>query len=415
MSATFSGPSRRSTLALDSLNFFLADIQGGVGPFLIVFLTASLRWNPENIGTIMFASGIAGVIAQTPAGWLIDRLRPKVLIIAVAATLIAAACLTIAFYPAYAVILGAQSFIGVAGAVFGPAVAAVSLGLVGRKDVETRMGRNQSIGSAGNVVMALAAGLIGYLFYRRAIFFFVAAMSVATIISALLIREAEIDHALARGADTGERRDNGEAQTHISSLMSLLKDRRVLIFALSAIMFHFANAALLTLVGQLLSGGDGKGASLYMSATIITAQLVIVPIGFVVGRWAHKYRRRPIYLIAFVVLPVRCLLYILSQEPYYLIALQVFDGIGAGIFGIMQILVIADLTRGTGRFNITQGALGTAVGIGASLSNLLAGFVVKYSGYNAAFLTMALIAAAALVLFFLAMPETKEEAVNAFG
>jgi MFS family permease len=395
----------RSLRALDSLAFFLADIQGGVGPFLVIFLSASLDWNPARIGTIMFVSGIAGVVAQTPAGYLIDRVRPKRWIMAIAAALIAVACLLIALFPAYPVILSAQSFIGVAGAFFGPALAAISLGLVGRKNMEPRMGRNQSISSAGNVGMALGAGLIGYFMGRHAIFYFVAVMSVATIISVLTIREEDIDHKLARGADNAKKNEKGQLQ--LSGIAVLLKDHRVLIFALSAILFHFANASLLTLVGQVLSSVPGGHPSLYMSATIIVAQLVIIPIGFIVGRRAKVSKRKRIYLIAFMVLPLRCLLYIVSQNSYYLVALQIFDGIGTGIFGIMQILVIADLTKGTGRFNLTQGALGTAVGIGASLSNLLAGFVVKRAGYNAGFLTMAAIAGLALALFWFLMPETK--------
>lgn len=395
----------RSLRALDSLAFFLADIQGGVGPFLVIFLTASLHWNPARIGTVMFVSGVAGMIAQTPAGYLIDRVRPKRWIMAVAASLIAVACLLIALFPNYPVILSAQSFTGVAGAFFGPALAAISLGLVGRKNMEPRMGRNQSISSAGNVGMALGAGLIGNYLGRQVIFYFVAVMSIASIISVLMIREEDIDHELARGADNAKK--NEKDNLHVSGIAVLLKDQRVLIFALSAILFHFANASLLTLVGQMLSGVPGGHPSLYMSATIIVAQLVIIPIGFIIGRRAKVSKRKPIYLIAFAVLPLRCLLYIVSQNPYYLIALQIFDGIGAGIFGIMQILVIADLTKGTGRFNLAQGALGTAVGIGASLSNLLAGFVVKHAGYNAGFLTMAAIAGLALALFWFLMPETK--------
>ena len=70
-------------------------------------------------------------------------------------------------------------------------------------------------------------------------------------------------------------------------------------------------------------------------------------------------------------------------------------------------LVVADLTKGTGRFNLTQGALATATGIGAGLSNLLAGFVVKAAGFDAGFITLAAIAAIGSIFFALAMPETR--------
>lgn len=336
----------------------------------------------------MFASGLAGVLAQVPAG-----------------ALIALACIAIVRVPTRPVIIGAQSFIGVAGAVFGPAVAAISLGLVGRRAMDARAGRNTSWSSAGNIGLAVGAGLIGYYLSREVIFYFVAGMSLCTVASVLCIREADIDHDLARGAD--DRDEN------VSGVGALLADKRVLIFALSVVGFHFANAALLTRVTQLLSTGKNAHPSLMTSACIVTAQLVIVPLGFFVGRRAQISLRKPIYLVAFAVLPLRCGLYLLSHNGYYLVALQALDGLAGGIFGIMQLLMVADLTRGTGRFNITQGALGMAVGIGASLSNLLAGVIVKHASYNAAFATMGAIALAACALFFFLVPETKPDSAPA--
>ncbi len=250
----------------------------------------------------------------------------------------------------------------------------------------------------------MGAGLIGYYLSREAIFYFVAGMSLCTVASVLCIREADIDHDLARGADADDKGDE-----NVSGVGALLADKRVLIFALSVVGFHFANAALLTRVTQLLSTGKNAHPSLMTSACIVTVQLVIVPLSFFVGRRAQTSLRKPIYLVAFAVLPLRCGLYLLSHNGYYLVALQALDGLAGGIFGIMQLLMVADLTRGTGRFNITQGALGMAVGIGASLSNLLAGVIVKHASYNAAFATMGAIALAACALFFFLVPETKPD------
>jgi len=386
----------------DSLNFFLADIQGGVGPFLVIFLTASLHWSPTRVGLVMTAAGIVGVFAQTPAGAIIDRIRQKRMLVALAAALLAISSIAIVLFPTFPVVVCSQAFTAIVGAFFGPTIAAISLGLVGRKNMERRIGRNQSISSMGNVVAALLAGLIGYFIGRAYVFYFIAIMSIAVIISVLRMRERDIDYTVARGGD-----DRAKEQPQIANVTALLKDRRVLIFAFCAVLFHFANASMLPLVGEVLSTRKGSNPSLYMSACIIIAQLVIIPLGIWIGRRASLTARKPIHLIAFAALPIRGLLYTLSDNPYFLVSVQLLDGVGAGIFGVMQLLVIADLTKGTGRFNLTQGALGTAVGIGASLSNLVAGYVVKYAGYHTAFLTMAAIAGVALLFFWFAMPETK--------
>ncbi len=166
---------------------------------------------------------------------------------------------------------------------------------------------------------------------------------------------------------------------------------------------------MLPLVGQQLSEGKASGASLYMSACIIVAQLVMIPVASLAGQFASSWGRRAIFLIAFAVLPIRGVLYTLSDNPYFLVSVQVLDGVAAGIFGVLWVLIVADLTKGTGRFNFVQGAIGTATGIGASLSTLIAGFIVKAAGYDAAFLTLAGIAGVALFVFGLAMPETKQD------
>jgi predicted MFS family arabinose efflux permease len=392
---------RQSLFALDWLNVFLADIQGGVGPFLVVYLTSSLHWNPAQVGLVMTISGLAGVIAQTPAGALIDQVKQKRSLIVVGAVLIAISSIFIAIMPSFPIILTAQSLTAIAGAFFGPTIAAISLGLVGRQGIERRIGRNQTLSSAGNVIAALLAGLIGQFVGEAGIFYFIALMSVAVIACTLRIRKQDIDYRLARGGDDGDR------QVHVSNITKMLSDRRLLIFAMCAILFHFANAAMLPLVGEVLAHHKGGSPPLFMSACIITAQLVMVPLGILVGQRASHSKRKPIFLLAFLVLPIRGVLYTLSDNPFFLVSVQLLDGVGAGIFGVMQLLVIADLTKGTGHFNLAQGAIGAAVGIGASLSNSLAGFVAKEAGYDVSFLSMAAIAAAALAFFWFLMPETK--------
>lgn len=403
MSINYVKPQKKSLRSLDYLNFFLADVRDGVGPYLAIYLQASHKWNPANIGIAMSAMGMATVIAQTPAGAIVDRLRQKRLLIVLAAVLVAVGCVGMVLSPTLPTVVSAQALIGVAAAIFPPAIAAITLGIVGYNKLDRRIGRNEAFNHAGNVAAAVLAGTVGHFIAREGIFFLVAAMAIASAIAVVQIRDRDIDPDLARAAKDGQ---NGEEhQPHVSGIGQILSDRRILIFAISAVLFHFANAAMLPLVGQRLADGKATGASLYMSACIIVAQLVMIPVSTWAGRLAHT-GRKPIFLLGFAILPIRGVLYTFSDNPFFLVSVQLLDGIGAGIFGVLSVLIVADLTKGTGRFNITQGAINTAVGIGASLSNLLTGFVVQQAGYNAGFLTLAAIATVALGVFGVLMPET---------
>ncbi|URD49471.1 MFS transporter [Chroococcidiopsis sp. CCNUC1] len=396
---------KKSLRSLDRLNFFLADVRDGVGPYLAIYLQASHKWSPANIGIAMSAMGIATVIAQTPAGAVVDRLRQKRLLVVVAAALVAVGCIGMILSPTLPTVVSAQALIGVAAAIFPPAIAAITLGIVGYNKLDRRIGRNEAFNHAGNVAAAALAGTIGHFVAREGIFVLVAVTAIASAIAVLQIRNRDIDPDLARAAKDGQDGEGQEKRSHISGIGQILSDRRILIFAVSAVLFHFANAAMLPLVGQRLADGKATGASLYMSACIIVAQLVMIPVSTWAGSLAHA-GRKPVFLLGFAILPIRGVLYTFSDNPFFLVSVQILDGIGAGIFGVVSVLIVADLTKGTGRFNLTQGAISTAVGIGASLSNLLTGFVVQEAGYNAGFLTLAAIASVALACFWLLMPET---------
>jgi MFS family permease len=394
-------PSKTSLRALDGLNVFLADVRDGMGPFLGTFLREKHQWDAGRVGIALAASQIGTVLAQAPAGALIDRIQWKRLAVALAAAVVAGGCILLYLLPTLAVVVAAQAAIGAAAAVFPPAIAALALGLVGRAAMPRRTGRNEAFNHGGNVVAAALAGGAAYLLGYGAMFFLVAGMAAASAVAVFLIREGDIDHELARGADDGQ-----EPGHKAVGIAELFRDRRIAIFAASVVLFHFANAAMLPLAGQKSSDGLKDRAAVVMSACIIAAQVVMVPVALAASRLATTWGRKPIFLIGFGVLPIRGLLYCLSVNPYYLIGVQLLDGIGAGIFGVVSVLVIADLTKGTGRFNLTQGALATATGVGAGLSNLLAGFVVKEAGFDAGFITLAAIAGAGTLFFALAMPET---------
>jgi MFS family permease len=396
-------PASASTLnGLDWLNFFLADVQTGVGPFLAIYL-AGYGWNEERVGLALTVGGIAGILAQTPAGALVDQIHRKRTLIAAGVGALVLGALLIAFAPTLWPVMSAQVLIGGTSSIFGPAICAISLGIVGHHLFDARQGRNQSFNAAGNVVAAVSMGVLGYFVSNRSIFFFVAVCAVPALFALRHIRADEIDYERARGAkeDAGDGKPVGAA--------TLLKERPLLIFLICAVMFHFANAAMLPLLGEMLAKGHGRTSMMFMSACVVTTQFVITVIAAWSGRKAGLWGRKPLLLIAFGVLPIRAVLYTLTTNTVALVAIQILDGVGAGIFGVVSVLTIADLTQGSGRFNITLGAISTAVGIGAALSQVIAGTIVHHSSFNAGFLFLAAIAAIAFSTLYFFMPETREK------
>jgi MFS family permease len=231
-------------------------------------------------------------------------------------------------------------------------------------------------------------------------------MAIGMLVSIALIDKNAIDHDLARGGLEEEGPDKG----HAEGLMALLSDRRLLVFAGCVVIFHSANAALLPLVSQQLALGSDTGMGFaFTSACIIAAQFFMIPMALLCGARADTWGRKPLFLAAFTLLPIRGLLFTLSNDSYYLVGVQALDGLANGIFGMIFLLILADLTRGTGRFNAAQGALTTLIGLGATFSNIVAGWVVELAGYSAGFLFLAAIGVVGALLFGLAMPETAPE------
>lgn len=395
----------RNTLSLDSLNFFLADVRDGLGPYLAIYLLAVHKWDPASIGVVMTLAGIAALLTQGPAGALIDRTRSKRAVIAVAALLVTGSCVLLPFVSSFSLVALTQAASAVAASVFAPAISAISLGITGPRAFTGRTGRNETFNHAGNAVAALLAGGLAYLFGPVVVFYLMAFMALASIVAVSCVSAAAIDHEVARGFDPAHHHDHEQP----SGIKVLLSNRPLLLFAICCALFHLANAAMLPLVSQKLSQINLHMATPLTSACIVAAQVVMVPMAWLVGSKADVWGRKPLLILGFLILPLRGVLYTLSNDPYWLVAVQMLDGIGAGIFGALFPVIVKDLTQGTGRFNVSLGALSTVFGLGAALSNSLAGFVVQQAGYNAAFLTLAGVAAVALALLWLAMPETLEK------
>ncbi|WP_428374896.1 MFS transporter [Lichenicoccus sp.] len=389
--------------SLDAVNFLLADVRGALGPYLNVFLITQRHWSQTEVGWVTTIAGLIGLAAQTPAGAAIDATSRKRGAVVLALIVLAIGAAVIFAAPTFWPVLVANTGMAVVGDVFGPAVSAVTLGLYARRQLARRIGRNSAFDHAGNVAIAAAAGLVGYLFTQRAVFLMVPAFAVLAAIAMLSIPHRAIDRDRARGLDEEQATQGRQVP---SGLRSLLRSRPLIVFALCAMLFHFANAPLLPLVGQKLAQSHPAWASAMLSSCIIAAQLIMLPVALVVGRTADSVGRKPILLIGFAVLPVRAALYTFSDSAPWLIAVQLLDGVGAGIFGAITPLVIADLMRGTGRYNLAQGAVATVQGIGASLSGLAAGVIIDHLGYTTAFLTFGAAACVALAALVTGMPET---------
>ena len=401
------GPSSAALRGLDALNFFLADVRDGLGPYLAIYLLAvrgpDQGWNEATIGLVMTIAGVAGLIAQTPAGALIDRTRAKRAIVIAAALAVTASCLVLPWISNFYLVAATQSLSGIAGAIFPPALAGITLGVVGPKLFSKRVGRNEGFNHAGNAVSAMLAGGLAYLFGPVVVFWLMGALAALSIGAMLMVPASAIDDDLARGMDGADAPDGHQP----SGLRALLQNRNLLLFALLCAAFHLANAAMLPSVGQLLTKVVGKDyATSLIALCIVAAQLVMVPMAIMVGHKADSWGRKPIFLVAFGFLALRGVLYTLSDNPVWLVAVQCLDGIGAGIYGALFPIVVADLTRGTGRFNVAQGAVSTAQGLGASFSATLAGVLIVSSGYATAFLVLAAVAAAGFAIYLLFMPET---------
>ncbi len=399
---------RRANRALDAVNFFLADVRQGLGPYLAIYLLTEQRWDEAHIGLVMSVATIAGIAAQTPAGALVDATRAKRLMMAGAALIVTLASLLLPLFPAFWPVAISQSIANAAEVTFPPTLAAVSLGIVGHSAFTARIGRNETFNHAGNAAAAGLAGALGYALGPPAVFYLLAFMSIASLVSVLAIPEAAIDHDLARGLD-----DTDATGGQPRGLSILFTCRPLLIFAACVLLFHLSNAAMLPLVGQKLALQDKNLGTSLMAACIVAAQVVMVPMAMLVGARADRWGHKRFFLVALLILPIRGALYTLSDNKAWLVGVQLLDGIGAGIFGAIFPVIVADLMRNTGRFNVAQGAVITAQSIGAALSTTLAGFVVVKAGYSAAFLMLGAVAAVGFALCWLALPETRDPSASA--
>src|SRR5215467_6894871 len=392
--------SKRSRQGLDGLNFFLADIQTGFGAF-VAFYLADLGWDKSQVGLALSAGTVAGLIAHIPGGAIVDWAPWKRGLVALGIVMIATSALILALAPTFVLVFAAEILHGVTGGIVTPAIAAISLGLAGRGAMSARTGRNCAFDAAGNALTAGAMGAAGQYISKTAIFFGAAALCIPALIALSLIRSDEIDYARARNAGIGHHAAN------FQRIFDLSKNLKLYIFAACIFLFQLADASMLPVISQDLAQDKNQSTSLLMAGLIVTPQIIAASLSQWVGYYSEKFGRKPLLLIGFGIETLRALLLAFYASYPVLIVGQCLGGISAATVTVLTVLMVADMTTGTGRFNLIQGFIGTVIAIAAAISTGASGFVFDRLGHLSGFLILGAAAAAATVLFWAALTETK--------
>jgi MFS family permease len=394
---TVAAPSARSLRGLDWFIFCVADVQTGFGPFVSVYLITQ-KWTQLDIGLVLTVAGLVALAGQIPGGILVDRARSERTVAAVAITGIAISALIYASLPMFPAILTAAVLQAAASCVLGPAIAAISLGLVGHGGIGLRLGRNARFASIGNGFTALLMGACGYFFTSRSVFIVTAIFLVPTLFALRQISPGEIIPQQAHGGPDPDR--------PTTPFLVLLRQRSLITLAVCVGLFHMANASLLPLMGSALTSRFSESATLLIAICIIVPQLVVAALAPSVGRWADRWGRRPLLIAGLSALTLRAAMFATIHHPALIVAAQMLDGISAATVGVIVPLIVADITRGTGRFNSALGLVGMVAGGGAAISATLAGLMTDYASSQIAFLGFAVIGGGALGATFLFLPHT---------
>ena len=383
----------RSPQGLDWLNFFVANVQTGFGPFIAVFL-ASQAWTQGQIGLVLSIGTLTSVAVQVPAGAAVDAIRSKARVAFAATVAIAASALILALFPQRLPVVFAEVLHGVASCLLVPAIAALSLSVArSRGDgFGERLGRNARFASIGSGCAAGLMGGMGYYVSERSVFLLASVLVLPALVALAAVREGP-DQRLQSSAHAPMRR--------------ALLDRRLLLFAICCAGFHLANAAIFPIAAVQVTREVGSVGELLIAACLIGPQVIVAALSPAVGRAAERWGRRPVLIFGFAAVPLRAALFAITTATPLVVVIQALDGVSAAVFGVMLPLVVADITGESGRFNVSMGAVGLAVGGAATLSTSVAGGVADEWGNAAAFIFLMVAGLVAVTLLWALMPETK--------
>ncbi len=391
----------RARRALQSLNFFMADMQAGIGPFLGVFLQQR-GWATGPIGTVMTAGGVAGMLMTAPAGAFIDHTTRKRLVVVVTGICTVAASFLILLSRSGLVVTVSQVATAIAGAAIGPAVTGMTLGIVRQQGFNAQNGRNQAFNHAGNMIGAGTSGWLGWKFGMPAIFYLAAAFGVLAIVSVPMIPERAIDHDAARGLENGNEDkggSKGKGTGRIGGFRVLLHNKPMLILAAALACFHLGNGAMLPLYSLAVVGAGRGNPALFTATTVVVAQAVMIVTSLLAMRVAAGRGFWLVMLISFAALPVRGLIAGSVIQQWGVWPVQALDGVGAGLQSVAVPGLVACLLNGTGRVNVGQGAVMTVQGLGASLSPAIGAWLAQLLGYRVAFFILGGFATGSLALW----------------
>ncbi len=381
----------RDRATLHAVNFFMADMSAGMGPFLGVLL-AGRGWSTGAIGTVITLGAIVGMVAVPPAGALVDATtRKRACVIAVGVCTVAASALILSSRQFW-VIAAAQAAMCIAGATIAPAVIGITLGVVGQAGFTRQNGRNQAYNHAGNMVGAAFSGLLGWQFGYPAVFWLAAAFAVITIVAVLALPAGHIDHQVARGAA------HSPDQVPVKAMRVLLRSRPLLALAAAMVLFWLGNAAMLPLYGLAVVATHANPFTT-VAATVVIAQAVMIPAALVAMRIAQTRGYWLAILIALIALPVRGLIAAGVITAWGVIPVEVLDGIGGGILSVAVPGLVARLLDGTGHINVGQGVIMSAQGLGGALSPVLGGVIAQAFGFPAAFMVLGAFSVGSLLIW----------------
>jgi MFS family permease len=367
---------------------------------LPIGLSENQKWTQVDIGLILSIGSIAGLVGQMPGGWAVDAVRSKRRLAALAVFGIGISALLMAVAPLFATILAAKLLHVGASSILGPAIAAITLGLVGHAAIAARLGRNARFASIGKPCGGRHGGVRVLLVSAQAVFYVTAALAIPTVLASRIQVKPGRPVRADGGISAGDR-------NRASGVTELLRKPSLLVLMVCVLLFHVANAAMLPLVGSAMAVRSSQWATALVAASIVVPQFIVAAISPRVGRLAQSWGRRPVFLVGFAALQLRGALLASTNDPYMIVAAQALDGISAAIVGILVPLIVADVTRGTGRFNLTQGIVGSAAGFGAALSSIAAGYVADNFGMTMAFVGMVAMSSCGFLILLFAMPETK--------
>lgn len=440
-------------VAFALVSFFLGELGDGLNIFQGIYLVA-LGWNEGSVGIALSLMGFTALLVQTFAGDVIDKThfdRRVFLSLASVATAFSASAILFVHEgnEDHILIFATKIIEGISSSFIGPCLAALTLATFGPDVFDEVMASNIFWGHVGSVASAVLAGLAGYLLYPDIKYCFLvvgfsAFMAVGGVQflpegnpllgRGLQVRETE-NLSAGRGTLDGDVSAEGDVDEYInmeqrqskptlhsleseekmaSSYWEVFGDRKTLVLCLTGFFFHFANANVLLVLGELMGGDNDDGSVSRSAIPLVAGAIVLAQLTMSGATYAgdiltkRGVGRKPLFLAGLLTLPVRCALIIFWRDAgdSWLLSTQILDGLGGGFFGLLHPYLVNDIAFGTGRFNVLMGLTASCFGLGATLSNLLGQMVVEKLDHVASLSGSLILSVIPIVLFALGMPET---------